>query len=150
MTRTIAYCTLLVSLGVVLSVSAAAPYALSDANTFLKGFVTHEFLGVLFVLVSITLASISQLHLTFNRMEREAGRRFLIRTRRGVHQAAYFLIALLVAGIVIVVAKPMVALAPWSEALLNGFALIILLWNILLLVSITQAVFAIGPEAPAD
>lgn len=148
MSRTVAYCALIVFLGTVVALSASVPDVLSDANGFLHSFVGEELLNTLFVIVSISLASISQLHLTFNRMEREAGRKFLVRTRRGIQQAAYFLIALLAAAIVLVVVKPLVATHPWSQSVANGLALLILLWNVLLLISVTQTVFAIGPEAP--
>lgn len=88
------------------------------------------------------------MHLTFNRMERDAGRTFLHRSRQGVKAACYALIWLLIAAIVLVVVKPVAATELWSQSLFNGAALVLILWNILILISITQGVFRIGPEAP--
>lgn len=150
MSRTIAYCVLIVAFGVVAALSACAPNVLGDSNSFLKELVGAGLLNILAVIVSITLASASQLHLAFNRIERAAGKRFLHRSRAGVRQACYFLIALLITGVLLVVIKPLVALSPWSQSLVNGLALWVLLWNVLILISITSAVFAIGPEAPDD
>lgn len=148
MSRAVAYCSLIVFMGVVFAISFSAPGILSDKNQFLKGFVTQEILAILAVIVSITLASTSSLHLELNKIEERHGIRGFVKTRGGVKQAAYFLIALLVAAVVLVVTKAAMAdfLPETGEALLNGIALFILFWNVLILISITQAIFSIKPS----
>lgn len=150
MTRTIAYCALLIFFGLVCAASLAAPGVLSDRNPFLKSFISGDLLAMLAVIVSITLASTSALHLEFNKIEERYGRRGLHRSRAGVRQAAYFLIALLVAGAVLVVTKTALPLNDHGQAFFNGVGLFILFWNVLILISITQAVFAIAPNIPAE
>lgn len=149
MTRTIAYCALIVFFGAVCVAALAFPIVFSDHNSFLKGFMTHELLGVLAVIVSITLASTSALHLEFNKIEERFGVAGLSRTRAGVKQAAYMLIVLLVAAVIVVAVKADHAWSDRGQAFLNGLGLFILFWNVLILLSITQAVFAIKPNLPS-
>src|SRR5690606_5909899 len=109
MSRSIAYCVLIVSAALVVVLAAAAPSVLSDEkNSFLKDFVNHEFLNVLGVILAITLASAGQIHLALNRIEERQQKIFLIKTRAGVRSAAYWLIGLFLLAVVLVVVKPLI------------------------------------------
>jgi formate hydrogenlyase subunit 4 len=145
------WCTIIVSVGVVLALSANAPVVLSDQNHFLRDFINHEYLNILGVILAITLASAGQLHLVFNQIEErykiEGGLR---KSRSNVHKAAYGLIALFLGGVVIVVIKPLVSVAAWAESLVNGAALIVLLWVVLILLSLVRATFRISPKIDSD
>jgi hypothetical protein len=141
---------------VVICISAYNPSWINDHNHFLAGFVNHEFLALMGVIVSITLASIGQLHLSLNEIEKEAGQRFLIKTRANVRNSAYALILIFVFGFFIVIVKGSIAGAnPGVKdhigfAFINGGAVIILAWASMILTSIVQAVFAIKPRLPND
>lgn len=146
MNRTIAYCLLIAGMVIIGALTISAPTILSDQNTFLKGFVSFELLNLLGVVVTITLASAAQLHLSFNRIEE----RFrttdgLAKTRRSVRDGAYWLIRLFVMALVLVVVKPMMPDDAWISSALNGFAIWIVFFNVLILVELTQLVFAIEP-----
>lgn len=146
MSKAVAYCTLIVALGVVLVVSVISPNALSDSNKFLQKFVGEGLLDVLGVILAITLASAGQLHLTLNQIEEKYKRRAFERMRKSIRGAATALIALFAGAVVLVVTKPLIATTPTLESIFNGFALFILLWNVLLLISLTQGIFAIKSE----
>lgn len=147
MIKAVSYCSLVVSLGVVLALSASAPWVLSDGNQFLKNFVGTELLNVLGVILAITLASAANLHLTFNQIEeRYKHLGGLAKTRANVHRGAYCLIILFVLAVGLVVVKPLITHDDWAQALTNGAALIIILWNVLILISLTRMAFAIQPE----
>ena len=145
MTRTIGLCALICAATVVIVIASACPSVISDKNDFLHHFVNHELLGLLGIIMTITLASAASLHLEFNKIEERFKHRGLTKTRRGVVQSAYCLIGLFFVSVVIVVTKPIVGPGDVSEALFNGAALFVLLWNILILIEITQMAFAIGP-----
>jgi uncharacterized protein YqhQ len=146
MTNTLSYCILLAVALLVCVMAAYSPGPLSDENSFLRGFVSHELLSVLGVIVTITLASSAQLHLTLNQIEeRHQTEHAFLATRSGIRGAAFALIILFVLAVVLVVAKPLLASADWSQTLFNGAALLILVWNILILVSLTEAVFGLKP-----
>jgi len=144
-TKTIAWCILIVALGILICLSVSAPWVLDDSNSFLRNFVNHEFLNVLGVIVAITLASAANLHLQFNQIEDRVEAHFLDSTRSEVRHSAYFLVAVFSIAIVVVVAKPLLPDSPAAQLLVNGFVLLALLANILVLTDITRLVFSIPP-----
>lgn len=147
MNKTISYVLLFLIAAVLLVAAFSQPYILSNQNEFLANFVNHEFLNVLGVILAITLASAGQLHLKFNEIEERYDQKGgLSKTRRGVHQAAYWLIALFLLAVVVVVAKPVVTSNPLSEAICNALAIFILVWYVLLLISLTQTTFKITAD----
>lgn len=147
MNRTIAYCLLIVVAALLVATSLVRPSLISDQNAFLLGFVNHEFLNILGVILAITLASTANIHLAFNRIEeRHKTVNALSKSRANLRKATYWLIGLFVSGIVLVVAKPIVCQSETSQALFNGAALFLLLWHVLVLVSLTQLVFRIEPD----
>ena len=147
MTRSIAICTLIAAIAVVLICAIYNPSYLSDQNEFLHHFVNQElFLTLLGIIMTITLASAASLHLEFNKIEERYKKRGLSNTRRGVAQGAYCLIALFLAATVLVVVKPLLPHSDTAESLVNGIALILVLFNVLILLELTQLAFAIQPQ----
>lgn len=147
MNKAVAYCLLIVVTGIVIACAISVPSLLNDNNRFLHDFINYELLGVMVVILTITLGSIAQLHLEFNRIEeRYKKRNALLKSRQGIKLAAYFLIALFIAAIVLVTLKPILAEADWSQTLFNGFGLVILLWDILILTELTITIFSIIPH----
>ena len=121
------------------------PVWLSDQNKFLKGFMNHELLAVLGVIVTITLASAANLHLEFNRLEETFGEGFS-EARSATKAYAYLLIILFVTALALVVLKPILASNDHLEAAFNGAGIVIIAVNILSLMDLTSAVFAIPPD----
>lgn len=147
MNHTIGYCIIICAVALVGVLSAVSPHVLGDENGFLKNFVNHEFLNVLGVIMAITLASASQLHLTLNQVEeRHKTKNAFLSTRANIRQGAYFLIIAFLAGTLIVTTKPLAGSTGWALSLFNGASLIILLWDTMVLLALTQAVFSLKPE----
>lgn len=146
MTRSISWCILISALAVVVACAVAMPQVLSNGNQFLNGFVNHELLAILGIIMTITLASAASLHLEFNKIEERYKKEGLRETRRGVKQGAYCLIVLFLVAVVLVVVRPLAAGTPAVEALFNGTALILLLWNVLVLIELTQLAFSIKAD----
>src|SRR5207245_1925985 len=109
MSKTVAYCVLIVSAMLVVVLSAASPSVMSDDNSFLKAFVGEGLLAVLGVILAITLASAGQLHLTLNQIEERHNKYGFVRMRGSIKSAANWLIALFIAAVISVVAKPLLA-----------------------------------------
>lgn len=147
MNKTIAYC-LLIALAVIIGVlTISTPTVLSDDNPFLAQFVSHELLNFLGVVVTITLASAAQLHLSFNRIEeRFKVKNKLEKSRKAVRDGSYWLLRLLLLAVAVVLIKPMMAQSDRMESAFNGAAIWIVFFNILILVELTQLVFAIQPD----
>jgi hypothetical protein len=128
-----------------LAVCFTAPWALSDCNSFLKGFVDEDLLSVLGVIVAITLASAANIHLEFNKIEDRAQQEILMNTRRALKRAAHSLLILFCCAVMVVVAKPLLPSTQIAQALVNGLALLIVLFNVLVLIDLTRLVFRIEP-----
>jgi len=124
--------------------SITAPWVLGDQNGFLRNFVNQELLGVLGVILAITLASAGQLHLQFNEVEDAIKRDVLSRSRAAIKRSAFSLVILFGVAVIIIVAKPHVV-GDIACSFINSLALLILLFNLLVLTDLTQTVFAIPP-----
>ena len=126
-------------------ISCAHPQWLSDDNSFLKGFVNHELLSVLGVIVTMTLAWPARLHLELNRMEDGTGEEFK-EARSATKAYAYLLIGLFTVSLALVVLKPLLAINQNLEAVFNGGAILIIALNILSWLDLTGAVLAIPSD----
>lgn len=147
MSKTVAQCTMVVGLAAWLIVSLAAPWALGDTkNSFLKNFVNHEMLSFLGVVVTITLASTASLHIELNKLEEAAGGRVFMKTRARIHMSAYALIWALVFAVGLVTSKPLFGETETATSLVNGAAILIILFNILVLADITKLTFSLDPN----
>jgi len=146
MNRRFAYLLLAVAAALGIAVSAARPDWISDNNAFLKNFVNHEFLNLLGVILAITLASVANIHLEFNKIEERAGARGLTKSRQNLKKVTYWLIGLFMTAVALVIVKPIACGGATSEALFNAAALVIVLWHVLILIAIIQLVFVMEPD----
>ena len=145
MTRSVALCILVVYVASWIVLSLCQPWVLSDENEFLESFVNHEFLGFMGVVVTITLASATNIHIELKKLEAAAEMEFLSSTRRKVRQSAFALIWSLFLSVVVVVAKPLLTGGQIAISLANGAALLLILVGILVLVDLTKLAFNITP-----
>lgn len=130
----------------VVILASCSPGLISDQNSFLKGFVGQDLLNILGVIVAITAASSSSVHLELRRLEAEYKfKDGFENTRREVKRGAFALIWLFGAAALLVIAKPILAQSPTTETLCNGAAVFILFWNILVLYSLLRLAFKVGP-----
>lgn len=127
--------------------SFCAPHVLAK-NEFLRNFVNHELLNILAVIVTITLASISHLHLAFNKIEEDAQREVLQEARKEIRDSAYWLIGLLLGTIVLLIVRSNVLEIEGLVSFFNGLAVIILVLNILILLDIVCTTLVLGPKLP--
>lgn len=149
MNKTIAWTALIGLTTVLLTVSAAAPYLLSDdGNPFLKGFVTHELVSLLGVIVAITLTSTATIHFELNKLEAQSSFPFT-RTRTAVRRSAYSLIILFALGGILVIMKPLMGNDPHATAAANALAISIVLFNLFVLVDLAQTTFKIPAQVSA-
>lgn len=142
MSRTLPWTILVGLTSVLVCVSASQPQFLDDRNSFMKGFVTHELLATLGIMLTVTLASTATLHLELNKLQQLTQDKFE-KTRSAIRLSAYSLIACFVLATVLVVVKPMCGQYGILVALLNSFSLIILYFTISVLYDLTRAAFKI-------
>jgi hypothetical protein len=131
---------------VVVVLAACQPWILDDGNRFLAGFVSYDLLSILGVIVAITTASASNIHLELRRLEAEYKAKDAFAATRGqVKSGAMALIYLLLFAFALVMIKPVVASSTHIQALINGAAVWIFVWNILVLVAQLRLAFKVGP-----
>lgn len=146
MSKAVSSCILVVSIGLWLALSFLRPELLGVGNTFLQDFLDTDFINLMGVLVTITLASTANIHIELRKMENIAGREFLTETRRRVRISAFALLWLFVASVVAVVGKPLVPQTDEAISLMNGLSLIILIIGILVIADITKLAFRVSPS----
>lgn len=145
---------LALSLAVVLSISACRPAVLGD-NAFLSAFVSHELLAMLVVMITITFASVANIHLSINRViaatfsdnpaKGEASAKPL---RSELNQNAWLLFALFPFEVVVLFVKGALPKEPTALALTHGVSLVVLLASVLILYDIYRVAFALVASEP--
>ncbi len=145
-----ALCAFIVAVGVWIVLSISAPWVLGDNNRFMRYFLSDKILSFLGVIVTITLASIANLHLELNKIEEAAGRRGFPKARLRLRQSAAWMIAMLLITVALDVAKPLVNAGEIAASLLNGGGLLIVIFNVLILIDVTQMVFQIEPNFSSE
>ncbi len=145
MKTAIAWVTLIVLAGILLSASVCAPYFLSDrGNSFFKDFVNAELLSFLGVIVTITLASAANMHLELNKLEERTEGSFP-EARTAVRRSSAALIVLFAVAFILVMIKPTLADNDHWSAALNSIVILIVVFNLAILADLTMAVFRIPP-----
>ena len=96
--------------------------------------------------MAITLASVANVHLEFNKIEEKYQKRGITQSRANLAKGAYWLIGLFLLAVVLVTLKPILCGGETAQAIINMAAITIVLWHVLILISLTQFVFAIEPE----
>lgn len=134
---------LVVSVGVSVCLVAYRPDWIGDQNQFLRDFVNHEYLNILGVILAITLASLSQLHLALGRLQGKLGADGLADIRAEIKSSAVWLILGFILGLLAIILKPLIIFGEAGAASINAFCMIILLFYILILADITLSVFDI-------
>jgi hypothetical protein len=120
----------------------AFPWALSDQNDFLEQFMTHEFLSFMGVVVTITLASTANIHISLRRKEESIGDDTAFSgTRARVKASAFSLIWAMFLSLALVVIKPLLPSNIYLEAAANATGIAIILWGILIILDITKLSF---------
>ena len=141
---------LVVAAGVFICLVAYRPDWVGDENQFLKEFVNHEYLNILGVILAITLASLSQLHLSLGRLKKQLGNDGLDEIRREIKSSAIWLMLGFIIGLIAVIIKPLIVFGSAGAASVNTLCMWILLFYILVLSDITLSVFDIDFAQDSD
>lgn len=146
----IKYIIVIVYIGVVTAATICHPSFLAK-NEFLKAFISHELLGLLAVVMTITFASVANIHLTISRLvaqapaeKREAARETIAETRSELNSSAWLLFWAFIAAAIILLVKGTVTENVWVESAANGLALGTLLVNALVFYDIYQTSFVLA------
>ncbi|MGE0531021.1 MAG: hypothetical protein AB7G40_00715 [Hyphomonadaceae bacterium] len=137
-----------VSVATVIILVAAAPWTLSNHNTFLRDFVNQNLLSFIGVVVTISIATASNLYIELNKMEEREGAEIFPNSKKDVKDSVYALLWTLFIALAIAIVKPLASWpGPRFEAAFNGAAVILIIFQGLTLVDLVRASFAFNPIA---
>lgn len=132
------------------TISIVTPNILSE-NGFLVNFINHEILNILAVIVTVTLVSITQVHLEFGRIERRYKENVFAGARRELNQTTWALGSSFVLALIALILKG--GLDPCeltAISLFNSFCLVLLLIATLSMIDIVMIMHIISSEEPKD
>jgi uncharacterized protein YacL len=137
---------LIVTAGVMLALSICAPTILAK-NSFLMGFINHEILGIMAVIMTISIASIATIHIWFNELEEKHQKRVFGAARREINQSAFTFIGLFVAQLVCLFVRsiPIFENSDTAISVFNGISLLLLLCSVITLWDVMAVVRALTP-----
>jgi hypothetical protein len=135
---------------IVAVLTATHPHLLAD-NNFLNSFISHEILAVLIVTLTITLASIGNIHLTISRLVRKfdnsaEGELRATPARNELNSSAWSLFWAFGLCVVVLLIKGGFPENCYVVSLVNGAALVILTFNMMTLYDIYTTVFDLVKE----
>lgn len=143
MTKTLAWTIFLSLTAILLSASICQPHLLSDeGNAFFRQFVTHEMLGVIGVIVTITLASSASIHLELNKLEERTGNPFQ-KARNAIRDSSVALVSAFGLAFLLVMVKPWIGGSDHLSAALNSASILIFLFSLAIMADLTMAIFRI-------
>jgi hypothetical protein len=145
--KTIAIISLIVTAGVIVALSACVPTVLSQ-NKFLQGFVTHEILGMMAVIMTISMTTIATIHIWFNELEARHQQRVFGKARKEINLSIFYFIWIFVAQLVVLIVRSLPDLENNDVAisLFNGLSIILLLCAVFTLMDIMGVVRSLTPE----
>lgn len=133
----------LVALGSLLFVVGMLhPDILSDKNEFLKSFTSDYVLSVIGLILSVTLASCTNIHFRLNEIENSSGRSFP-ETKKLIKKSAYSLIFLFGFAFACLFIKSVWIDVEWMQVICNSIMISILFFYGAVISDITATVFAI-------
>lgn len=127
-----------------IAISAHYPnFIAEEKDKFLTEFVRSYFLPFLGFVVTITLTSVTSLHLEVNRLEDRKGQSFP-KTKRSICLSGFSLIISLFIGLAIVISELFIGHDdPICSSLLFVWAVLVILFDICVLWDLTKAIFTI-------
>jgi hypothetical protein len=140
--------TLLIVIGGVLLATSICMPSVLFSNEFLKGFIDHEILNIMAVIMTISIATIATIHIWFNELEDKHQKTVFGAARREINSSAFWFIGLFVAQLVLLIVRSFSVFVDNATAIsiFNGGSLILLLMSVITLWDIMEVVKRLTPR----
>jgi len=147
--RPLQFISLIVLAGLFVGVSICDPKLLAR-NGFLDEFVNHEYINVLAVIVTVSLVSVTQIHLEYSRIERRFDVRVFAEARRTINLGALLLTGMLLLAFVIsfVRALTMVNENDVFLSLVHSSALLTVVTAVFIMYDLVRVVYVLASDEP--
>ena len=123
--------------------SFSAPWVFGDKNTFALKFIGSDLLSLVGVVMSITLASATNINFELNKLQIKGVGDSFTRTRGAIRNSAIALIVSWLIALGVVVVKPLVGGGDTATSLVNGLGLLVVVFDALMLVDLTRTALEI-------
>lgn len=147
--RILPFVTLLV-LAALFTLIAACEPAILAKNQFLNDFVNHEYINVLAVIVTVSLVSVTQIHLEYSRIERRFKTRVFQDARSTVNTGALWLTSLFVFSFVLSFGRAAMSNNDVVISLIHGMALLTILCAIFIMYDFVRIVYVLATDEPIE
>lgn len=147
--RIVPFISLLVLAALFVGLSVCAPSFLAT-NQFLDEFVNHEYINVLAVIVTVSLVSVTQIHLEYSRIERRFKIRVFQDARRTVNIGAMLLTSMLLLAFVISIVRAAVGGDEQMLSLVHGAALLTVATSVFIMYDLVRVVYVLAADEPFD
>lgn len=147
--RPLQFISLLVLAGLLVGVSICDAKLLAS-NGFLNGFVNHEYINVLAVIVTVSLVSVTQIHLEYSRIERRFDVRVFEEARATINLGALLLTGMLLLAFIIsfVRALPIVSENDVFLSLVHSSALLTVVTAVFIMYDLVRVVYVLASDEP--
>lgn len=131
------------------ALSICSPDFLSK-NKFLVDFVNHEYINVLSVVVTVSLVSVTQIHLEYSRIERRFKVKVFEEARKTINLGALLLTSMLVLSFVISFIRAELIGNPIAVSLIHGISLITVITCVFVMYDLVRTVYVLASDEPVD
>lgn len=143
--KTLYITTLIVLAGLFTGASVCRPELLAD-NDFIKGFVEHDALNIMSVIMTIAIALIATIHIWFNELESKYQAKAFGKARREINHDAFLLIWLFVGELTLLIFRSYFRGNALATSMFNGGAIILFLSSVITLIDVMDVVRALTPS----
>lgn len=145
--RPVQFISLLIFGALLVAVSVCSPDTLAK-NQFLDEFVNHEYINVLAVIVTVSLVSVTQIHLEYSRIERRFDIRVFAEARRTINLGALILTSMLLLAFLVSFVRAEVVADPVQLSLAHGASLLTVLTAVFIMYDLVRTVYVLAAEEP--
>ena len=138
--------TLVVLSGIFASASLCRPTLLAD-NEFIKGFLAHDVLPIMAIIMTIAIASVATIHIWFNELEAKAEKKVFGEARREINHDAQLLIWLFLAEFIFLVIRAYFDGSELAISFFNGAAIVVFLASVVSLIDILNVMRTLTPPS---
>lgn len=135
--------------GVLFCASYTAPESMAQ-NAFLLEFVNHEYINVVAVIVTVSLVSVTQIHLEYSRIERRFETRVFQEAREEINLGAVILTSMLVLAFVISFVRAEVLDNDFLLSLTHSATLLTVVVSIFIMYDFVRTVYVLAAEEPIE
>lgn len=131
------------------TISVCKPKFFAD-NEFLSNFINNQYVSVLAIIVTVSLVSVTQIHLEYTRLERQFKKRVFYKARDAVNSSAIILTSMLSSAFVLSFTAAQVQSNTTVVSIIFVIAMLTILESIFIMYDLVQTVCTMAADEPIE